>query len=69
LLHWDALSNRSFVSPISQNALSYYKYKLIGSFDENGMLMAFTQCRFKIIKNSQYLFCRYIAAYAAVYSG
>jgi hypothetical protein len=39
LLHWDALSNRSFVSPISQNALSYYKYKLIGSFDENGMLI------------------------------
>ncbi len=36
LLHWDALSNRSFVSPIAHNALSFYRYKLIGDFIENG---------------------------------
>ena len=39
LLHWDALSNRSFVSPIAQNALAFYKYKLVGSFNENGLLV------------------------------
>lgn len=39
LLHWDALSNRSFVSPIAQNALAFYNYKLVGSFNENGLLI------------------------------
>lgn len=39
LLHWDALSNRSFVSPIAANALLFYKYKLRGSFTENGHLI------------------------------
>lgn len=39
LLHWDALSNRSFVSPVANNALSFYKYKLVGSFNENGRLI------------------------------
>lgn len=31
-----ALSKRSFVSPIADNALSFYKYKFLGSFFENG---------------------------------
>lgn len=39
LLHWDALSNRSFVSPVAANALAYYRYKLSGSFTENGRLI------------------------------
>ena len=39
LLHWDALSNRSFVSPIAYDALSFYRYKLAGSFKENGLLI------------------------------
>ncbi|WP_113654242.1 DUF5686 and carboxypeptidase regulatory-like domain-containing protein [Pedobacter namyangjuensis] len=30
------LSSRSFVSPIADNALFYYRYKLIGQTDENG---------------------------------
>ncbi|MGI4751742.1 MAG: DUF5686 family protein [Janthinobacterium lividum] len=39
LLHWDALSNRSFVSPISANALGFYRYKFRGDFTENGHLI------------------------------
>lgn len=39
LLHWDAISNRSFVSPIASNALAFYRYKLIGDFVENGFLI------------------------------
>ncbi|MVN23248.1 DUF5686 family protein [Mucilaginibacter arboris] len=39
LVHWDALSNRSFVSPIASNALAFYRYKLVGSFTENGRLV------------------------------
>ena len=38
-LNWDGLSNRPFVSPIAENALFYYDYKLIGSFLENGELI------------------------------
>jgi hypothetical protein len=38
-LNWDGLSNRPFVSPIAENALFYYDYKLIGSFIENGELI------------------------------
>ena len=29
-------SSRGFISPISDNALNYYKYKLLGQFDEHG---------------------------------
>ena len=29
-------NSRGFISPISDNALSYYKYKLLGQFDEHG---------------------------------
>jgi uncharacterized protein YpiB (UPF0302 family) len=39
LQHWDALSNRSFVSPIASNAFGFYHYKLRGSFTENGRLI------------------------------
>jgi hypothetical protein len=34
LLHWDALSNRSFVSPIARNATAFYRYRLAGSFKD-----------------------------------
>jgi len=33
---WDGLSNRPFVSPIADNAMLYYKYKLLGTTVENG---------------------------------
>ncbi|MBC7653617.1 MAG: carboxypeptidase-like regulatory domain-containing protein, partial [Oligoflexus sp.] len=33
---WNGLSNRPFVSPIADNALFYYDYKLIGTSVENG---------------------------------
>jgi len=39
LLHWDALSNRSFVSPIAYNAPAFYSYKFRGDFMENGHLI------------------------------
>lgn len=37
LLEGSGLSSRSFVSPIADNALFYYKYKLLGVSDENGV--------------------------------
>jgi uncharacterized protein DUF5686/carboxypeptidase-like protein len=37
--NWGGLSNRPLISPISDNALFYYKYKLIGSSAENGVLI------------------------------
>ena len=36
---WGSLSNRPFVSPIADNALFYYDYKLIGSTVENGEII------------------------------
>ncbi len=33
---WNGLSNRPLVSPIADNALFYYKYKLLGTSVENG---------------------------------
>ena len=36
LSDWDDLSNRPMVSPIADNALFYYTYKLIGTTEENG---------------------------------
>ncbi|HCN84599.1 MAG TPA: hypothetical protein DIT07_13415 [Sphingobacteriaceae bacterium] len=36
LLHWDALGNSNFVSPIADNATEYYRYKLTGSSVING---------------------------------
>lgn len=39
LIHWDALSNRSFVSPIASYAMGFYRYKLVGSFTENNQLV------------------------------
>ena len=37
LLEGSGLSSRSFVSPIADNALFYYRYKLLGSTEENGI--------------------------------
>jgi hypothetical protein len=39
LIEVDGLSERGFVSPISNNALFFYKYKMIGAFYENGELI------------------------------
>ena len=36
LLEGSGLSSRSFVSPIADNAMFYYKYKLLGITEENG---------------------------------
>jgi hypothetical protein len=36
LSDWGDLSNRPMISPIADNALFYYKYKLIGTTEENG---------------------------------
>lgn len=33
------LSDRPFISPIAENAMFYYKYRLIGSFTEDGVLV------------------------------
>ncbi len=35
--NWPGLSNRGVISPIADNALSFYKYKLLGTTAENGM--------------------------------
>lgn len=37
LLEGSGMSSRSFVSPIADNALFYYKYKLLGTTEENGI--------------------------------
>ncbi len=37
--NWGGLSNRPLVSPVSDNALFYYKYKLLGISTENGVLI------------------------------
>lgn len=37
--NWGGLSNRPLVSPIADNALFYYRYKLLGTSTENGMLI------------------------------
>lgn len=37
LLENSGLSARSFVSPIAENAMFYYKYKLLGKTEENGV--------------------------------
>lgn len=37
LLEGSGLSSRSFVSPIADNALFYYRYKLLGTTEENGV--------------------------------
>lgn len=33
---WEGISNRPFVSPIADNAMLYYRYKLLGTTVENG---------------------------------
>ncbi|MDQ7949869.1 MAG: DUF5686 and carboxypeptidase regulatory-like domain-containing protein, partial [Pedobacter sp.] len=37
VLERTGISSRSFVSPIADNALFYYRYKLLGTTEENGM--------------------------------
>ncbi len=37
MLENSGLSSRSFVSPIADNALFYYRYKLLGTSEENGV--------------------------------
>ncbi|HRN57560.1 MAG TPA: DUF5686 family protein, partial [Agriterribacter sp.] len=35
----NALNPRGFISPIAENALTFYRYKFMGSFTENGRLI------------------------------
>lgn len=37
--NWDGLSNRPLMSPVSDNALFYYRYKLMGKSTENGVVI------------------------------
>lgn len=37
--NWEGLSNRPLMSPVSDNALFYYRYKLIGTSTENGVVI------------------------------
>ncbi|MGZ3833202.1 MAG: DUF5686 and carboxypeptidase regulatory-like domain-containing protein [Mucilaginibacter sp.] len=37
--NWGGLSNRPLMSPISDNALFYYRYKLMGTSTENGVVI------------------------------
>jgi hypothetical protein len=52
------LNPRGFISPISNNALNYYKYKFMGTFYENGKEIS----RIKVIPKRKYepLFTGYI---------
>lgn len=53
------LNQRGFISPISHNALNYYKYKFMGTFFENGKEVS----RIKVIPKRKYepLFAGYIS--------
>jgi hypothetical protein len=37
--NWQGLSNRPLMSPVSDNALFYYRYKLMGTSTENGVVI------------------------------
>lgn len=37
--NWEGLSNRPLMSPVCDNALFYYKYKLMGTSTENGVVI------------------------------
>ncbi|HTE01315.1 MAG TPA: DUF5686 and carboxypeptidase regulatory-like domain-containing protein [Mucilaginibacter sp.] len=37
--NWDGLSNRPLMSPVGDNALFYYRYKLMGTSTENGVVI------------------------------
>ncbi|SKB62504.1 DUF5686 and carboxypeptidase regulatory-like domain-containing protein [Daejeonella lutea] len=39
IINMEGISNRPFISPIAENALFYYNYKLIGTSMENGELV------------------------------
>ncbi|HMU46985.1 MAG TPA: DUF5686 and carboxypeptidase regulatory-like domain-containing protein [Chitinophagaceae bacterium] len=53
------LNPRGFISPVSDNALNYYKYKLEGSFEEDGKTIS----RIKVMPKRKYepLFSGYIS--------
>ncbi len=36
---WEGLTNRPLVSPIADNAFTYYRYKFMGTYTENGELI------------------------------
>ncbi len=36
-LHWEALGNQYFVSPLASNAFHFYRYKLVGTSKERGL--------------------------------
>lgn len=50
LQNWEGLSNRPLISPIAENALSYYNYKFMGLTIENGE----TINRIKVIPKRKY---------------
>ncbi|RXF70717.1 DUF5686 and carboxypeptidase regulatory-like domain-containing protein [Arcticibacter tournemirensis] len=49
-LNWPALGNQSFVSPVAYNAFNYYRFKLIGSSQENGKTIQ----KIKVIPKSRF---------------
>ncbi|MCC8427271.1 DUF5686 and carboxypeptidase regulatory-like domain-containing protein [Mucilaginibacter sp. UR6-11] len=54
----DGLSSHGFVSPVAENAFSYYRYKLIGSTVENGRTIA--KIELSARRQSEYLFDGYL---------
>jgi len=46
----NSLNPRGFISPLSDNALNYYRYKLEGSFEENGKTIS----RIKVIPKRKF---------------
>ncbi|WP_374164596.1 DUF5686 and carboxypeptidase regulatory-like domain-containing protein [Arcticibacter sp. MXS-1] len=49
-LHWDALGNQTFVSPVASNAFHYYRFKLLGVSGENGKRIQ----KIQVIPKSKY---------------
>lgn len=49
-LHWDALGNQHFVSPLAGNAFRYYRYELLGASTEKGVEVE----KIKVIPRSKY---------------
>lgn len=39
LLHWDALGKSSFVSPVADDAIHFYEYKLLGESEREGKIV------------------------------
>ncbi|QHS56028.1 carboxypeptidase-like regulatory domain-containing protein [Mucilaginibacter sp. 14171R-50] len=53
LQNWEGLSNRPLISPIADNALSYYRYKYAGTTIENGE----TINKIQVIPRNEYAPC------------